>query len=88
MKKIFNYEIYLKSESGQGGWEIHFVNVYAANENEADEVLKTYPRYDKILTRFGEVWPNDLDIHSQKDISVRRVPLEYQKSLNRKVQNF
>jgi len=89
MKKAFNYEIYTKSQTGQCNWEIHFVNVYANSENEADEVLKTYPQYDRILTRFGEVEHGNMDLNYMEfDNDFRRVPLFEQQTYNRVANNF
>ena len=77
MKKVFNFEVYLKSPvSGQSGWELHFVNVYANNETEARQQLKFYPRFDKVLQYNGEVTPTKTDINGWEGGNLfRRVPL-------------
>jgi hypothetical protein len=48
----YDFEIYTKNpETGETGWDIKFVRVYAKTRNEAGETLKTFPDFDCVITR-------------------------------------
>lgn len=47
----FNFEIYVKNaETGENGWDIHFVQFMAENKEDAKAKLASYPNFDCIIT--------------------------------------
>jgi hypothetical protein len=48
--KAFNYEIYTKNPiTGEGGWDIRFVSVFAEDRTKAKEVLRSVPNFDIVI---------------------------------------
>lgn len=48
--KEFNFEIYTcNEETGETGWEIHFVSVIAENKKDALTELQNYPNFDCVI---------------------------------------
>jgi hypothetical protein len=48
--KAFNYEIYTKNPiTGEGGFNIRFVSVFAEDHRKAKEVLRSVPNFDIVI---------------------------------------
>lgn len=64
--KIFNFECYFCNPvTGETGWTIEFVNVYAESKAQAKELLKTIPNFDCVILFDYEI---DID-ESPKDVT-------------------
>jgi hypothetical protein len=49
-KKAFNFEIYTENpETGETGWEIKFIDVFAFDIKEARMLLTKVPNYDCVI---------------------------------------
>jgi hypothetical protein len=49
-KRTYNFEIYLVEPiSGQSGWEIVIIDVFAESRKEAESILGTVPNFDEII---------------------------------------
>lgn len=58
--KQYNFECYTKHpQTGETGWDIKWVGVFADSKEDARELLKSFPNFDCVLTfNFGGL---DLD---------------------------
>jgi hypothetical protein len=61
--KSYSFEIYTKHPlTGETGWDIQFVNVFAEDMNEARILLKSIPDFDCIILFNHECELNEFDI--------------------------
>ena len=61
----YTYEIYTKDPlTGQGGWYIKFVNVFAATKKEANALLREFPLFDCVIDFIDEKPMSALDIRA------------------------
>lgn len=64
MKK-FNYEIYTNNAlTGESGWDIMFVSVFAEDKKVAREMLSYFPNFDCVILFNYGIDINDMDFEA------------------------
>lgn len=66
--KAHNFEVYTCNEiTGEGGWDIKFITVFAPSTKEARQLLQTMPHFDcVILHNFSiDMEEQHLDVYAQ-----------------------
>lgn len=67
--KVYNFEVYLSNpKTGEPGWDIQMVSVFAATKPEARENLKRFvPNFDCVILFNWEGNLKDKDMHVEND---------------------